>query len=133
MIDLIEPVTSAYKVIARQKLKLIKSIVKGDLANVASNKPAAAAPGRHDEIGEANADFGDQAPDQITGLAQALAFYRAVLALVAPVLVPAAQTVRSVSKRVNKMYELKAYAKAAFQFNGMRLFILSLESHWTIG
>jgi len=50
---------------------------------VASNKPAAAAPGRHDEIGEANADFGDQAPDQITGLAQALAFYRAVLALVA--------------------------------------------------
>jgi len=110
---------------------------------MASNKPAAAAPDRHDEIGEANADFGDQTPDQITGLAQALAFYRAVLALVAPVLVPAAQTVRSVSKRVKKMYALKTYAKAAFQIDGMRLlhivsgksldYLLKLPGRYTIG
>ena len=68
MIDLIEPDIPAEKVIVEQKLKLIKPIIKVDLANVASNKPAATAPGRRDEIGEANADFGDQAPIQLAML-----------------------------------------------------------------
>ena len=68
MIDLIEPDIPADKVIVEQKLKLIKPIVKVDLENVAANKPAATAPGRRDEIGETNADFGDQAPIQLAML-----------------------------------------------------------------